>query len=282
MKTGLSEEERAIGFLLIGQTWTKRVQSVRNKCFLPKSLQAAWACGQLLGKGETSYLLRCNQLKEQIHTYFWDPDQGAFIDSFESGKRNITRHANIFAVLWDYADARQRETIITNVLDNETIPQINTPYFKFYELEVLCQIGRLNSVIEKMQEYWGGMLRLGATTFWEEYNPDITGLDRYEMYGDRYGKSLCHAWGASPIYILGRYYLDVRPTSAGYDTFVVEPQLGGLEWIKGAVPINGGTVSLEFTTDVLQVVSDKPGGLVRFQGQEYPLPADRPLRLRVR
>ena len=25
------------------------------------------------------------------------------------------------------------------------------------------------------------------------------------------GKSLCHAWGASPIYLLGKYYLVIRP-----------------------------------------------------------------------
>jgi hypothetical protein len=30
------------------------------------------------------------------------------------------------------------------------------------------------------------------------------------MYGRPFGKSLCHAWGASPIYLLGKYYLGVN------------------------------------------------------------------------
>lgn len=246
-----------------------------------ESLKATWSCGERLGHSEERYLKHYDQLKEQIKASFWDEERGAYIDSFESGKRNITRHANIFALLWGYADTEQRERIIANVLLNDGVPQISTPYFKFYELEVMCNIGRLEYVTDQIQEYWGGMLQLGATTFWEEYNPAVTGLERYGMYGDRYGKSLCHAWGASPIYLLGRYYLGVYSTSAGYDTFVVEPQLGGLEWMKGTVPVNGGTVSVELTQESLQIVTDQVGGMVRIHGQEYPLSKDIPFNMKL-
>ena len=247
-----------------------------------ESLKATWACGELIGAGESCYLERYNKLKEQIAEFYWDKEQGAYIDSFESGKRNITRHANIFALLWDYADPKQRESIVMNVLANDAVPKISTPYFKFYELEVMCKIGQLEDVTKQTEDYWGGMLQLGATAFWEEYNPAVTGLDQYGMYGDRYGKSLCHAWGASPIYLLGRYYLGVYPTAAGYDAFVVEPQLGGLEWIKGTVPVNGGTVSVELTQEALEVVSDKAGGMVRIKGREYPLQKGIPFRLNLK
>ncbi|MBN2614002.1 MAG: hypothetical protein JXB00_20765 [Bacteroidales bacterium] len=49
------------------------------------------------------------------------------------------------------------------------------------------------------------------------------------MYGRRFGKSLCHAWGASPVYLLGRYFVGVRPTKPGYEEFEIRPVLGGLE-----------------------------------------------------
>ncbi|WP_337099891.1 alpha-L-rhamnosidase-related protein [Paenibacillus sp. YIM B09110] len=247
-----------------------------------ESLKATWACGELLGRGEVRYLEHYEQLKVQIKASFWDEERGAYIDSFESGKRNITRHANIFALLWGYTDAKQRESIIENVLLNDAVPRISTPYFKFYELEVMCNIGRLDTVTDQIQSYWGGMLELGATTFWEEYNPEVTDLERYGMYGERYGKSLCHAWGASPIYLLGRYYLGVYAASAGYDTFVVEPRLGGLEWIKGTVPVNGGTVSVELTQQFLEVVADQEGGTVRYDGMEYPLSKNIPFRITMK
>jgi hypothetical protein len=60
-----------------------------------------------------------------------------------------------------------------------------------------------NYVLKEMKDYWGGMLKLGATSFWEEYNPQKKGAEHYAMYGREFGKSLCHAWGASPIYLLG-------------------------------------------------------------------------------
>lgn len=37
---------------------------------------------------------------------------------------------------------------------------------------------------------------------------------QYDMYGDRFGKSLCHAWGASPVYLLARYFVGLEITDA--------------------------------------------------------------------
>ena len=40
------------------------------------------------------------KLTASIEKFFWDEEKGAYIDSFTSGKRNVTRHANIFAILF--------------------------------------------------------------------------------------------------------------------------------------------------------------------------------------
>jgi len=66
--------------------------------------------------------------------------------------------------------------------------------------------------------------------------------ERLAMYGRRFGKSLCHAWGASPVYLLGRYFLGVVPTSPGFATYDVKPNLGGLDWIEGDVPTPWGRI----------------------------------------
>ena len=140
-----------------------------------------------------------------MEKFFWDEEKGAYIDSFTSGKRNVTRHANIFAILFDIADKQKQEKILKNVLENDEIPAITTPYFNFFELDVLCQMGKLTEVLDKIRSYWGGMLDLGAVTFWEEYDPSVPKEEQYDMYGDHFGKSLCHAWAASPIYFLAKY-----------------------------------------------------------------------------
>ena len=68
------------------------------------------------------------------------------------------------------------------------------------------------------------MLKLGAVTFWEEYDPNKPLDQQYEMYGDPYGKSLCHAWSASPIYLLARYFVGLTPLNPGGEKYELSPQ----------------------------------------------------------
>ena len=104
------------------------------------------------------------ELVKKIDQFYWDNDQSAYIDSFCSGKRHVTRHANIFAILYGIADADRQTQIVDSVLLNDNIPAITTPYFKFYELDVLCRMGRYAEVLEQIKAYWGGMLARGAVT----------------------------------------------------------------------------------------------------------------------
>ncbi len=53
----------------------------------------------------------------------------------------MTRHANIFAILFHIATAEEQEKILENVIKNDAIPAITTPYFNFFELDMLCQTG---------------------------------------------------------------------------------------------------------------------------------------------
>lgn len=69
------------------------------------------------------------------------------------------------------------------------------------------------------------MLQRGAVTFWEEYDPDVPQEQQYDMYGDRFGKSLCHAWGASPVYLLARYFVGLEITDAAKGEYKLDPHL---------------------------------------------------------
>lgn len=171
----------------------KRGAVCAEQILFVKALETMKLCSDLVGADGTKYYVMAEDIKSKIVKFYWDDEKGAFIDSFESGGRNITRHANIFAMLFELADTNQRKCIIENVIMNKDVPSITTPYFKFYELETLCKIGKMEYVTNEILSYWGGMLDLGATTFWEEFKPELSGKKHYEMYGDEFGKSLCHA-----------------------------------------------------------------------------------------
>ena len=180
----------------------------------------------------------------------------------------MTRHANIFAVLFSIADAAKQEKILANVLENDAIPAITTPYFNFFELDVLCQMGRLDVVLDKLRSYWGGMLDLGAVTFWEEYDPSVPKEEQYDMYGDHFGKSLCHAWAASPIYFLARYFVGLDLVNKEGEAYVLRPQLQYFSELDCTLPVGDhGTVRLVWDGEYLEVTADADGGILEL-GEE--------------
>lgn len=194
----------------------------------------------------------------------------------------MTRHGNIFALLFGIADERQKEMIFSNVIYNQDIPGITTPYFKFYELEAMCQSGNLKEVKEEILSYWGGMLKRGAVTFWEEYDPSQPKEEQYSMYQDPYGKSLCHAWAGSPIYLIGRYFMGIRPLKAGYERFLAEPECRMFEEADCRVPIKGGEIRIEWKGGLLKAVTDKEGGELRVNGKRYPLTPKEEIQIRYK
>lgn len=213
-----------------------------------RSLETMAICAKLVNDNVAAakYEQEAAQLKTKLMATYWNPSKQAMVHSLINGSQseNVTRYTNMFAIFFDYFNQDQKAAVKQSVLLNDKIQKITTPYMRFYELEALCAMGEQKFVTKEIKDYWGGMLALGATSFWEEYNPTKIGAEHYAMYGREFGKSLCHAWGASPIYLLGKYYLGVKPTSPGYATYAIDPALGGLEWMQGKVPTPNGEVEL--------------------------------------
>ena len=211
------------------------------------------------------------KIVKKTNELYWNEEKGAFVDDYKSGKENVTRHANIFALLFDYTSEERKEKIIKNVIFNDEITKITTPYFEFYELDAMCKIGNFKYMTDMLNSYWGEMLRLGATTIWEEFDPTKKGIEHYEMYGGKYEKSLCHAWGASPIYLLGKYALGVYPTENGYKKYEVKPSLMCFGKIKGTVPTPNGDIFVSLDGEKVEVLSEIDGGTLILGENKYEI-----------
>lgn len=237
-----------------------------------KALQTAAEISDVLGK-QNDYAAQAESLRERIEQNFWNKEKGCYIYSRKDGKADgvVKKHPNIIAVVTGFCDEKKRESILRNVLLNENVPAITTPYMRFYEMAALCELGQKAYVYEEIKKYWGGMLDLGATTFWETYDPRIRLPEQYAMYGRKYGKSLCHAWGASPLYLIGRYFVGLKPSSPGYRTFVLEPAVFELRAFCAKMPTPGGSVRVEWKDNVCKVYSEADCGVLR-------LPADGGMR----
>ncbi len=250
-----------------------------EQLLLCRSLEAMAVCAKIAGDKSSSaqYQQYAADLRTKIFSLYWNESKHALVHSRIDGKQTdkVTRYANMFSIFFDYFNEQQKQAVKQSVLLNDSIQQITTPYMRFYELEALCAMGEQAYVTKQMKAYWGGMLKLGATSFWEEYNPAKKGAEHYAMYGREFGKSLCHAWGASPIYLLGKYYLGVKPTAPGYESYVVEPTLGGLQWIEGQVPTPHGEVGVYCNTSTIKITPAASGtGLLRFKSRKTPVSKD--------
>ena len=231
-----------------------------------KSLETMQLCAGLMEKNEdvTKYSKLAADLRAKLLPTFWNEEKQAFVHNVENGKRSeqINKFPNMFAITLGYLDEEKKASVMKNVMLNEDVLKITTPYMRFYELEAMCAMGYQTQVMQEMKAYWGGMLNEGATSFWEKYNPEESGTQHLAMYGRPYGKSLCHAWGASPIYLLGKYYLGVKPVKEGYKEFSVTPVLGGLEWMEGSVPTPAGDIQVYMDKEVIKVKATEGKGYV--------------------
>lgn len=251
-----------------------------EQILLMKAMETMAVCSKLLNI-KTDYRVKSESLRNKIKQTFWSYEQKAYYHAIENGKINkqITKFANMFAILYGLAYEEERHEIMQSVMLNPVIDPITTPYMRFYELETLCIDGLQEQVLQEMKAYWGGMLHEGATSFWEKYNPEEKGAQHLAMYGRPYGKSLCHAWGASPIYLIGKYFLGVRPTKPGYEEYEVHPALGGLEWMEGDVPTPFGKIHVKMNTHEISVQSDGGHGTLIIGDQQISIPANKEIKI---
>ena len=228
-----------------------------------KSLEIMEELAALTGQGNASlYHDKAQQLRGAIQRDFWTEEEG-FRHCLHPHKP--TKYANIFALMYGYLEGRRQRIAVEKSLKNPDVMRITTPYAQFYELDALCRTGDRDYVLSEIKRYWGGMLDLGATTFWEEYKEHLEGAAHYAMYNRPFGKSLCHAWGASPLYLLGRYFLGVTPLTPGYATYEIAPYRGVLDFIEGRVPTPKGDIFVSLREEGLRV-RGLPGakGVLRF------------------
>ena len=250
-----------------------------EQILLMKAMETMALCAKLLGINKSNYRVKAEELRNKIKQTFWSYEQKAYCHAIENGVLNkqITKFPNMFAILYGLAYEEERHEIMQSVMLNPNIPAITTPYMRFYELETLLIDGRHEQVLQEMRDYWGGMLHEGATSFWEKYVPTETGIQHLAMYGRPYGKSLCHAWGASPVYLLGKYYLGVRPTKPGYEEFEIRPALGGLEWIEGDVPTPHGMIHVEMNRHEVKVLATEGNGTLFINDRQVPVNSGTPV-----
>ncbi|MDD4922966.1 MAG: hypothetical protein PHS30_10885, partial [Bacteroidales bacterium] len=238
------------GFIMPKDSWLF-IDWVQQKKWT--ALQVLWWWAQesgarlahRVGDTETENKLRkkAEYLKQNLWNTSWSKDKQTWLsESNSSGE--ITRHPNFFAIISGLASPDQFNGIRKRLEEDQSSP-VGTPYMAGFENMALARLGNIQLMLDRVKDYWGGMLGQGATTFWEAYNAKEKGKEQYSFYGRPYAKSLCHAWSSGPAAFLPSELFGLRALEDGWKRFSVKPDIGQLEWASVAVPTNFGLITID-------------------------------------
>ncbi|MBQ8046692.1 MAG: alpha-L-rhamnosidase [Prevotella sp.] len=145
------------------------------------------------------------------------------------------------------------------ILDNG--PEKFTSFMGYYLLEALARNGNYTEAMQLISDYWGRMIDLGATTFWEDFNyndglkagriDEMPAEGRFDIHADGGAycyvglrHSFCHGWASGPTAWLSRHVLGVEPVGVGFSEVRIEPHLGQLQWAEGTFPTPYGPIKV--------------------------------------
>lgn len=153
-------------------------------------------------------------------------------------------------------------------------------FMSYYILKAMSE-DNMAAALHVLREYYGGMLRMGATTFWEDFHiewldnaapiDEIVPKGKADLHGDfgdfcyqGFRHSLCHGWSSGPVPFLAECVLGIHIAAPGCKTIRLKPDLGDLEWAKGTFPTPAGvlTVCCKRNADSsIAVTYDAPKGI---------------------
>ncbi len=152
-------------------------------------------------------------------------------------------------------------------------------FFGYYILAAKAMAGDYAGALNDMKEYWGGMLDMGATTFWEDFDlnwmenagriDEVVPDGMVDIHGDygnycyiKFRHSLCHGWASGPCPYLSNYVLGIKNLAPG--KYEVKPELAWLDWAKGTYPTPKGEIRVWAFKDAsgnTNVQIDAPAGI---------------------
>lgn len=237
-----TDSENDLGALFID--WeTRNLPEASNGFYavLVMALGAAADLCRVLGRDELAQ--QCIQKIQFIKTYRFAPT---------SNKQ--------LAALMALSGLADINKINREVLSKDETAGISA-FMGYYTLLAKGMAGDVSGALNVIRRYWGAMLDLGATSFWESFDlaksEGACGIDQIvppggkDIHGDygaycyeKFRCSLCHGWSSGPAPFIAKYVLGVTPLEAGFKKTLVKPQLGDLGYIHGTLPTPYGNIEI--------------------------------------
>ena len=131
-----------------------------------------------------------------------------------------------------------------------------SPYMEKYVLEALYLMGQPEAAVQRMHDRYAKMLGYkDYTTLFEGWGIGAEGFG---------GGTINHAWSGGPLTMMSQKIVGIEPTSPGFKTFRVAPQLGSLRQASASlVAADGDRITASVQKDdqgKITIAVDVPKG----------------------
>ncbi len=164
------------------------------------------------------------------------------------------------AALMDLSEIAPNRNFYKEVLVEKPTENLST-FMGYYVLKSFAKAGDYQIGMNIIKDFWGGMLDMGATTFWEDFDikwmenaapiDQLVPAGKKDIHGDfggfaykKFRHSLAHGWASGPTAWLSQYVLGVNVIEPGCKVIRIEPHLGDLTDVEGTFPTPIGIVSI--------------------------------------
>ena len=187
-----------------------------------KALKSLRNMAGVLGKtGDISgYDQRLNSIYNAFQNYWTG-------EGYSSGSvPHSDNRVNAIAVLSGLADESKYLGILNNFMNYTDA----SPYMERYILDALSEMGYMAQAQSRIKLRYSDMVNADYSTLWE--------------FWDRNAGTSNHAWSGGPLLTMSEYMAGVKPIEAGYNKYLVKPQLGSLTAINCTVPSVKGDINV--------------------------------------
>ena len=245
----------------------------------PKFLGQACLCMQYHGALQTASQLyrwlnneiaaaachtKATQLRAAINRYLYDPVWGLYIDGLPTPDeaplgdtlprnrplKHFSKYSNVLAVLYGVCDGEEAKRILSSVLKDDTLPDLQ-PYYMHFVFEALHKTDLLSEYFLPLLERWKPLVSYcnkGLQEGW--FAPDGKGNYRFDY---------SHAWGGTPAYQLPARLLGFEMLEPGFRKIRLSPELYGLKWADISIPSPFGYIRCQMEQGRRPVLSIPDG-----------------------
>lgn len=218
------------------------------------ALNSAKRFAEILGSEADAafFAAQIEKHRKAFHETFFDAEKGIYRDGEATDHASL--HGNMFPLAFGLVPAENVASVGAFVRSRGMRCSV---YGAQFLLDAVYEGGDGAYGFERMTaddlRGWLNMLRVGSTISLEAWD------DRYKPNQD-----WNHAWGAAPANVIPRKLVGVEPTSPGFATLRVKPQIAGLKRVDALVPTIRGPVEVRIarpTDAVYSLAVSLPGNV---------------------